>query len=229
MEAFQERNLHYEKYKFLRGSMIIIEGNISSGKSTLCRSVVNYLNRIGLKAKLYDEPILSSYLDLFLTDMKKYAFGFQMSMLIERQCLYRNAQVFSDDGGIAIIDRSMHGDKVFALLHYKNGNIKPKEMNSYDDVFSRLKFKAPSFVLYLEVDPEILAERCDRRNRGCESSVYSLEYFKNLSQIYDDVIPNMTTTNGIIRFDWNEDIEPEDFEQTTIYVLDKMRNSYFYL
>lgn len=229
MKAFKGRNLDYEKYKFLKGSIIIIEGNISSGKSTLGRYMSSYLNEIGIETKVFEEPILQSYLDLFLNDMKTEAFGFQMSMLIERQCLYERAIKFTENGGVALMDRSFFGDKVFAILHNEAGNISQKQMSVYEDVFSRMKFKPPSFVIYLEVDPKINVQRCNVRSRSCESTSYSLEYFQGLNRIYNLIIPQMSSENGIIRFDWNDEIHPSQFKNGAIFVLDKMRLNYFSL
>jgi deoxyadenosine/deoxycytidine kinase len=225
--AFNKRGDVYEKYKFLKGSILIVEGNISSGKSTLTKHMSKFLNEIGIKAHVYEEPILQSYLELFLSDMKRYAFGFQMSMLLERQCLYDRAQKFADEGGVAIVDRGFHGDKVFAILHNENGNITDAEMRIYEDVFSRMQFQAPSFVLYLEVDPKVNVKRCNSRSRNGECNAYKISYFQKLNELYEIMITEMTAENGILRFDWNKEMKGDEFRTSMLFVLDEMRQSYF--
>lgn len=229
MRAFNKRGEQYERFKFLKGSILVVEGNISSGKSTLTKDMAKFLNEIGIKAFVYEEPILTTYLELFLSDMKRYAFGFQMSMLLERQCLYDRAQQFAGAGGVAIVDRGFYGDKVFAVLHHENGNISDKEMSVYEDVFSRMEFQAPSFVLYLEVDPAVNVHRCNIRSRGGECGAYTIDYFEKLNELYELMLDQMTAENGILRFNWNEDVRPSEFRGAMLYVLEEMRKSYFKL
>ena len=218
-----------ERYKFLKGSILVVEGNISSGKSTLTREMVKFFNSIGLKAQLFEEPILQSYLELFMSDMKKEAFGFQMSMLIERQCLYTKAEQFANSGGIAIVDRGFYGDKVFAVMHHESGNITDKQMHVYEDVFSRIEFQTPSFVLYLEVDPKVNVKRCNSRSRSGECTAYKVGYFEKLNDMYEKMLPQMTSENGIIRFNWNKDLKPTDIRDAMLFVLDEMRSTFFSL
>lgn len=219
----------YERYKFLKGSIVVIEGNIASGKSTLTERMTEFLNAIGLKADLYKEPILESYLNLFLKDMKQYAFGFQMSMLLENQCLYKDALNFIASGGIAVMDRSFMGNKVFADSHYEKGNITQEQMAVYEDVYSRMDFPLPSYIIYLSVDPIINIQRCEKRSRTCEKDAYDLQYFADLNRIYNKLIQNLSDTNNILLFDWNKDIPDRDYSQVLTSILDNMRTNYLAL
>jgi deoxyadenosine/deoxycytidine kinase len=161
--------------------------------------------------------------------MEQYAFGFQMSMLLEVQCLYAHAEKFAEAGGVAIMDRAQFGNKVFAALHYENGNMSDKEMSVYEDVFSRMEFQSPSFVLYLEVDPEVNVRRCHIRSRGSECSAYNIDYFTKLNELYEAMLLQMTAENGILRFNWDKDIKPSEFRGAMLFVLEGMRDSYFKL
>lgn len=219
----------YTKYKFLKGSIIVIEGNIASGKSTLTERLTEFLNDIGLNTKLYKEPILQTYLDTFLQDQTKYAFGFQMSMLIENQCLYGDATSFTKGGGIAVMDRSFMGNRVFARVQHEIGNITDKEMMVYDDVFRRISARMPDYVLYLTVKPEINVQRCQRRDRTCESKVYDLDYFSRLNRNYDATIEELRTNNNVIVFDWNKDIPDAYYSQVLLGILDDLRANYLAL
>lgn len=219
----------HKKLKFLKGMIIVIEGNIASGKSTLTQRMSLFLTNLGFDVKLYKEPILQSYLDQFLTNQPKYAFGFQMSMLIENQCMYADAVEFVKSGGIAIMDRSFNGNRVFALLQHENGNISDKEMEIYDDVFKRMNFPSADYTLYLQVDPSTNAQRCNRRARSCETSVYTPSYFEGLNRVYNQVIQQIASTSTVIAFDWNQDIPDEDYQDAIIAVLDSIRQNYLSL
>lgn len=229
MEESRSRDL-YDKYRFLKGALIVIEGNIASGKSTFTESLVAFLNGIGLSARLYKEPILQSYLDTFLTDMKKYAFGFQMSMLIENQCLYGDALHYVESGGIAILDRSFMGNRAFALLHNQYGNITDAEMKVYDDVYNRMvRQRSPTYTLYLEVDPEINVNRCRLRDRSCESQAYDIQYFSDLNNTYRKLINELSKSQKVVVFDWNKDIPMQTYTRVLMNVLDYLRQDYLLL
>lgn len=219
----EERTRLKKKYKFLRGSIIVVEGNIASGKSTLTERLTDFLNNIGLKTKLYKEPILQSYLDLFLADQPKYAYGFQMSMLLENQCLYSDAENFTKTGGIAVMDRSFLGNRVFALVHFAKGNINEPEMGVYDDVFKRIGNKVPDFVIYLQVDPTINVERCKLRDRTCESRVYDLDYFALLNHYYSQEIGNISPKENVLVFDWNKNLPDKIYSSVLESILNDLR------
>lgn len=224
-----DRETLFRKYKFLKGSIVVIEGNIASGKSTLCEKLTEFLNSIGLKTQLYKEPILQSYLDTFLQNQPKYAFGFQMAMLIENQCLYGDATSFIEGGGIAVMDRSFMGNRVFARVQHAFGNIDDKEMTLYDDVFGRIKAKSPDYIIYLTVKPEINIQRCALRDRTCEAKTYDLDYFTTMNKYYDATIAELQRDNNVMIIDWNKDIPASYYSTVLLGVLDDLRTNYLAL
>jgi deoxyadenosine/deoxycytidine kinase len=58
-------------------ALIIVEGNISAGKSTLCTNLGEFLN-----FKVFFEPVTNNpYLSLFYKEPKKYAMKMQLWLL----------------------------------------------------------------------------------------------------------------------------------------------------
>ena len=81
--------------------MIILEGNIFSGKSTLCKILEKEL---GIPAHYeVSSPETTHMLELFYSDQKRYAFLTQMHFLISR---HRQARSL----GECILDRGLEGD-----------------------------------------------------------------------------------------------------------------------
>jgi len=205
----------------LRGKVLILEGLISAGKSTAGQELIRYVTNLGIKCKFFPEPIIPGLLQLFLSDQKQYAFAFQLAMLVKRQSIYREAYEYAAKGYFCIIDRSLHGDYCFALLHHSRGNISDKSENivepiveggyaiekgpsqwkAYLEVLHGEQFEHPDYVVYLEVSPETAIKRCASRDRKGEGS-YDRKYFEELCNVYSSVIPS-SPAKSIIVLDWN--------------------------
>ena len=216
----------------MRGRILIIEGLISAGKSTAGLEIVKFLEEHGIKAKFFPEPLIPSLLKLFLSNQPRYAFAFQLAMLIKRQAIYREAYQLTEQGYCCVIDRSLYGDYCFALMHKQRGNISekttlndnaPTEWGSYLDTLHSEQFEHPDYVVYLKVTPEVAIERCKRRDRDGEK-VYDINYFSELCYRYDSVIPSSPANNMIV-LDWNKD---RDGEKGKIVkdILDEVKKAY---
>lgn len=219
------KNKKSSKWNFLRGSILVIEGNIASGKSTLTENLVDFLTEQGLDAMLYKEPILQSYLDMFIGNQPKYAFGFQMAMLLENQCMYSDAVEHVKAGGVAIMDRSFLGNQVFAQVHLERGNMSHDEFEVYEDVYKRMDgfFPNPDFIVYLEVDPKTNVYRCKLRDRSCESDNYDIKYFEDLNRNYLKLVKQVAPYQNVLIFDWNRDRNSQEQKEGVLEILETIR------
>jgi len=230
---FKAINPELRKYgPCTRGRVIIIEGLISAGKSTAGVEMCKYLNELGIKARFFPEPLIPSLLHLFLSNQEKYAFAFQLAMLIKRQTIYREAYQLAQQGYCCIIDRSLYGDYCFALMHKNRGNITdvttlndkaPTEWKSYLDALHSEHFEHPDYVIYLKVTPDVAIERCKKRDRDGEKA-YDIEYFKELCDTYDKIIPS-TPANNMMVLDWNKD-RSDNKDQIVKDILDQIKGTY---
>lgn len=201
---FKAVNPNLRKYgPCLRGKVLIVEGLISAGKSTAGSELEKFAKELGIPCKLFPEPLIEGFLGLFLGDQKKYAFAFQIGMLVKRQAIYREAFELSKQGYFCIIDRSLHGDYCFAMMHKNSGNITDTEWKAYLDVLHSEQFEHPDYVVYLETTPNNAFKRCINRARKGENT-YTLKYFQELFEVYRNVIP-ASPSKSILVIDWNED------------------------
>lgn len=129
-------------------NIIAIEGNIASGKSTLCS---RYENRFlhGQRVRVILEDIPQSLLELFYSNPKKYAFALQLNTLQKRLDALWHAKWTRPSNVVLLLDRSTLGDMVFAMKHYLDGNISTQEWNAYLDQAGQTKSKV---FLFQEVD-----------------------------------------------------------------------------
>lgn len=184
--AYAAPSDEYRKYSKLRGCIIVMEGTISAGKTTLGDKITEFLNSLGIRAKFYQEFVEESLLHLFYSDQSKYAFAFQLFML---KCCIDNLQQAEheakEDGLVCIVDRSLWGNAVFAAMQKDKGNISDNEWATYLRI---LKTKAPctaDYVVYLDCNPAISFERIMIRGRQSEAQAKELmEYLKILEQYY---------------------------------------------
>lgn len=188
-----------------QGMMIVIEGVIGVGKTTLSKAICEHYRQQGMKCKYYPEHVNIDFLNLFISDMKKYAFAFQMYMLERRLQMIREAEDWiRRTNGIAILDRSLHGDYTFALLQRLNGNMTDQEWNIYENIIQQFKVLIkPKVVFYLDASVETCLLRCKKRDRKGESS-YTADYFDKLTTCYKQCVKKYDT-DILISLDWNQE------------------------
>lgn len=198
----------YPVFRQLRNTTILIDGIIGVGKSTLGKSLEQFLNGIGIPSKFYGEYVNPRLLSQYISDMKKYAYTFQMVMLTRRFEIYRDAKRFASSGGVSIIDRNLLGDYAFAYMQYKKGNITEEEWKIYTDMYRLENVDQPDYVLFLDCGTETALRRTRRRGVDSESS-YTLQYFEDVKKSYEDIYNELYTECPLIKYvciDWGTDV-----------------------
>jgi deoxyadenosine/deoxycytidine kinase len=156
---------------------IVVEGNIGSGKSTLCRSL-NDATRV----PIFLEPVdaWKDWLKLFYTDMSRYGFGFNVQVLL-------TFHEWKENTFKAIYERSPYSCRhVFTALQHASGKMTDTELDTFHKLFNTLKW-CPDVIIYVKTDPKTCLERTKKRNRECESNV-TLEYLEAVHDKYEDMI-----------------------------------------
>ncbi|KAL0486375.1 deoxyguanosine kinase [Acrasis kona] len=191
--------------KIMKGMLAIVEGNISAGKTTLCRDLAKTIN-----FKPYFEPhIENPWLEKFYNEPKKYAFQLQMFMLHHRFDTFKSAIKLleqKDHNGV-LLDRSIYSDWVFAKKNYDDGNISEVQFRQYLEVRQNMlqQVPIPDVTIYLDVHPEVCLHRIKNvRGIACESSI-PIEYLEGLDSCYKVFLNEMRTIgSNVVIQDWNE-------------------------
>lgn len=189
--------------------MIIVEGNIGAGKSTLTKELAQQLG-----AKAFFEPVEANpYLESYYKDPKKYALAMQFYLMSVRYEMHlQGIEHIWRTGTPAIFDRSIYGDAVFAKRNWLDGNMTDLDFENYNKM-RRVMFKSlmvPHVTLYLRNSPERTLQNINSRSRDCESSI-PLEYLKGLHDLYRELIVEMDARGSkVIEIDWNEFRPVED-------------------
>ncbi len=150
----------------MSAQLIIIEGLIGIGKSTLARSLGKDLNYKVMEEPVEDNP----YLEKFYADPKRYALDMQFWLMSRRFAMHQEAieHVWRTGQGV-VMDRSIYGDTVFAKKNYEDGNIDEMGYNNYlnmRDVMCRF-LMVPQLTLFLRAPLDTCQGRIAQRNRSC--------------------------------------------------------------
>jgi deoxyadenosine/deoxycytidine kinase len=186
----------------LIGSIICIEGLVGAGKSTLGKKLCQYLKSQNLNVKFYPEFVNKDLLKLYINDMKKYAFSFQVIMLRERLRVYKEAYEFANTGGISIIDRSLVGDYTFARMQYEKKFFSLNEWEVYLSMLKQESSYQPSIILYLNCESTVAFERMKKRGIQSEIDGYTLDYFNDLNSSYENTLAENNAR--VHKLDWNK-------------------------
>ena len=170
-----------------KNPLVIIEGNIASGKSTAAKAIGSRL-----KMRVLQEPVDEELLALFYEDKDRWAFPFQIEMLHRRWALQMSAAAESMlEAGFkgAILDRSLQGDLVFCRALYEAGKIHKKEYEIYLNALRSmmLVLYPPTVFLYLSAQPETCYTRLQKRSRAQETGV-TLEYLQTIHEGYKRLV-----------------------------------------
>lgn len=149
----------------------------ASGKST----IVNLLSeRLGFKImpEEFRDPL--DLLSRFHHD-NRWAFPMQLNFLVTRFAQYMCA---SEEENY-ILDRSIFGDKVYAMLYYRQGTFKDSQLGCYLTLYdSLLRYvKKPRLLVLVKCGFDEIMRRIHSRGRQDEIDA-GAEYWKSLYDAY---------------------------------------------
>lgn len=183
--------------------LVLIEGNISASKSTVCE---------GLEGVKYPEPLEkeNEFLPLFYADPKRYATDMQLYTLFYRYRQWKLAQaracMFPDE--VQLLDRSLFFDACFALVNHELGNISDEEYKLYFMAHETLQEQIyfPDVCLWLRVRPSVCLDRLKKRARGCEVGV-TIDYLERLESAYCGVMQTLRCKCPVVEIDGEQSRE----------------------
>lgn len=198
----------------VKGNIIVIEGNISAGKSTFGMKLKTYIESLSKthKCKFFEEYRNDVLLSQYISDMKRYSYSFQLFMLSKRIQTYKEAIEFSLNGGISIIDRSIIGDYTFCKFQMKRQNISQDEFNVYCSVLREENLLYPHYIIYLDCDVDICLQRIKQRGLSSEIDGYDRQYIQDLNDEYKLSLESIKTDNNnvILTFNNNNFVDVKD-------------------
>ena len=181
----------------MKTTIISIEGNIGSGKSTLFEKLkIHFSNNkniifvrepVDIWESIQDENG-TTILEKFYQDQIKYSFSFQIMAYISRINLLK--ETIKQHPGVTIItERSLYTDKmVFAKMLYDTHKIEYINYQIYLNLFDTFKndFNVNN-IIYIKTDPDICYNRILKRARNGENNI-SLDYLQLCDTYHNNMV-----------------------------------------
>jgi deoxyadenosine/deoxycytidine kinase len=169
--------------------MILLEGNIGAGKSTMGKilKTSGLFDFIEEPVQAWQEGFAANLLDAFYSDMERWAFTFQITAFVTRAKTWQEVLALTDHSRV-VLERSIFTDRyVFATNSHRLGGMTDAEWQVYCGLWDFLATNycvEPECILYYRTPAEICVERMKTRGRSEEVGV-SLEYLRQLEALHD--------------------------------------------
>lgn len=201
-----------------KASIISIEGNIGSGKSTLMselRQAFAHLPHVVFLQEPVDDWNTirdndgRTMLEKFYGNQEKYSFSFQMMAYISRLATIREA-IRKNPGCVFISERCLHTDKyVFAKMLYDDNKIESVDYQIYNKWFDTFidDFEVTNLV-YIKATAEVCLERVATRGRDGEGGI-PLAYLQACGDYHNDMMKKMDSDVHVLDGNVNITTHPE--------------------
>lgn len=183
--------------------LIVTEGPIGAGKTSLSRLLADALGARLLLEVVEENPFLAP----FYRDPERYAFSVQTFFLLSR---YRQVQDLTQGSLFftsTVADYLFDKDFIFASL-----NLRGDEWRLYEGLYNELrpKLPKPDLTVYLRAAPDLLLERIALRGRPFERDI-GADYLQRLGDAYDRYFESYNAPLHVIEaVDYDFVGKPED-------------------
>ena len=198
--------------------MIVIDGVVGVGKSTLMNIFAKEMGMVKFEEPVVENPILPK----FYGDRARYAFPSQVFFLNSRFAHLKDAGKVEG----CVLDRSIYGDAIFAKMLCKSGDMTKEEFAIYEELLENMvdHIKVPKLMIYLEVSVDEAMRRIQKRGRDFEQTV-EREYWESLNEEYKSYFDNYSLSPILkINVD-NLDFENNEEDKEKVLTLIKNRLS----
>jgi len=157
--------------------LIVIEGPIGVGKTSLAKLLSGDLNAELLMEDVEENPFLHK----FYRDTQKWAFQTQLFFLLSRSRQLETLTQQSLFSQVTLTDYFLPKDRIFAYM-----NLTEEELVLYEQIYKLLNMTAPKpdLVVFLQANTEALLRRINHRGRDYEKALHP-EYLSGLNEAYN--------------------------------------------
>lgn len=168
-----------DKYRY-----VVVEGPIGVGKTSLARRLAQHMGASLLLEKPDENPFLAK----FYENPARHALATQLFFLFQRGDEVRELAQMDMFHTATVADYLLEKDSLFARL-----NLSEEEFALYQQIYRSLQLQAPQpdLVIYLQAEPQMLAERVQARAKSYEQNI-AADYLQRLSQSYSDFFYHYT-------------------------------------
>ena len=176
-----------KKNACLTQMIVVIDGNIGSGKST-------QVEKLKDDYSIHREPLekWGNLLKWFYADAKRWALTFQMRVI---KCFN---EVTDDTSDVLVVERYPESSRcVFWKSLCNDKIVTPEEQDIYRDYYETF---VPDVLIFLRCPPEECVKRFRERGQSGDDQI-TMEYMEQLHNLYDDMYkekPNAYILDGTL-------------------------------
>lgn len=189
---------------------LCVEGNISVGKTTFLKRIVNETIELQDLVEVVPEPIDKwqdigpdhfNILDAFYSDPQRYAYTFQNYVFVTRVMQERDSSTGIQP--LRLMERSVFSDRmVFVRAVHEAKWMNEMEISIYDSWFDPVVSCLPGLIpdgfIYLRASPDTCHKRMMLRKREEEGGV-SLDYLRDLHEKHENwLFPFESGNHGVV-------------------------------
>ena len=165
----------------------VIEGNIGSGKTTLCKKLSEEFGANLILEEFEENPFLSD----FLEDQNINPLGVELQFLIDR---FHQLRASFDNSKPTIADYFIEKSLIFS-----SNNLSTIEKNLFDSYYTVLfeKITEPNLLVYLSVSSDRLLENIKKRGRKIEEKL-TYTYLESIHNSYLNYLSNKQNESVLI-------------------------------
>ena len=169
--------------------MIVVEGGIAAGKSTVLRYIATFW-----KHPIYLEPVA-----VWAPLLEKYYRGEDVGLQLQAKITV-DTTVGLDTSPLSVHERcAWMQPGTFVRLMQQEGRLDDAEADLLCELCCRLAY-VPDHVIYLRCEPGEAYRRLQQRARPCEQKV-SEDYLRKLHGVYEDAMALATRSTEVYTID----------------------------
>ncbi|UCF10799.1 MAG: deoxynucleoside kinase [Candidatus Bipolaricaulota bacterium] len=171
-------------------TMILFEGNIAAGKSTIGRRLdeSEWFAFIEEPVGAWQKEFAGNLLEMFYGDPKRWSFTFQLAAFTTRAKTWTEILKLTEHSNV-VLERSIYCDRyVFAKNCYESGLMSKTEWQLYQKLWDWLESNwctPPDHIVYLRTPAKVCHERIRERGRSEEDAI-PLDYLQSLERLHDE-------------------------------------------
>lgn len=171
----------------MNNKLIIVSGNISSGKTTFAEFLAANMN-----IDVYYEPYIDNpYLNLFYENMNEWSFKSQIYFLTQHYM--QHIDISGKIEKSLVKDCSIYESvEVYGRNMFLEGNMTEVDWNTYYMLYKELikTIRKPDLIVKLNCPIDELKRRIKLRGRDMEKNIQE-NYLKNIDGLYNNWINNI--------------------------------------
>lgn len=219
-EAYQYGRTPWQKKILMNGKIVVVDGPISAGKTTLVKNGKIYFDSVFVELSSSSD---FEKLQAYCKNPDDCCYVFENFLIEKRIKTYDQAIDLANSGKNVLLDRSIFSSLYFLDLNY----IHEKKLlkKDYEELKTKINDyindkRKPDKIIVLDSKPETCFERIKLRNGSnldlkCEN-YYTESYLKNLDMCIKDWVPEMKKNVEVEVRDWenfDKGFSKSDYQQ----------------